>query len=266
MKITSSTNPRIKELVKLREAKARRERGLTIVDGIREVSRAVEAGAAVKELYVCPELYEGQGQGNVAEVITKVSSRKIPVYDISSEIFQKVAFGERAEGVLAVCQPKLSTLGDIKKKKDCLLMIVEAVEKPGNLGAILRTCDAAGVDALLVSGHSTDIFNPNVIRASLGTVFTVPVVQADPKDIVTFLKKNQVKIFATTPDTSKISTKSDLRGSVAIIVGSEKEGLSGFWLDHADVKISIPMKGKADSLNAAVTAAVVAYEAVRQRT
>lgn len=266
MKITSSTNPRIKEIVRLREAKARRESGLTLVDGIREVSRAVEVGVEVQELYVCPELYEGQGQGNVEEILSRVSARRIPVYDVPDGIFQKISFGERAEGVLAVCRPKLAALGDIKKKKDYFFMIVEAVEKPGNLGAILRTCDAAGVDALLVSGRTTDIFNPNVIRASLGTVFTVPVVQADPKDIVTFLKKNQVKIFATTPDTSKIYTKSDLRGGVAIVVGSEKAGLSGFWLDHADVKISIPMKGKADSLNAAVTAAVVAYEAVRQRT
>ena len=266
MKITSPTNQKIKDLVKLRDHRSRVRAGLTIIDGIREVRRAVSAGVALKEIFICPELYEGQAKGNVEEGILKpLLAKKVLVCEVTREVFEKICFGDRAEGVLALGQPAAAKFSGLKVTKNSLFMITESIEKPGNLGAILRTCDAAGISAVFTSDPKTDIFNPNVIRASMGTVFLVPVVPGTTEEILDFLRKAQVRIVAATPSANKGYTSADFRGATAIAIGSETAGLSDFWLKAADDKVFIPMKGQADSLNTSVAAALMAYEALRQR-
>ncbi len=265
-KITSFANPKIKEIVKLRDRKERNKIGVTLIDGIREVKAALDAGLGIKEVFVCPSLYQGQTQGDVENGILKnLTARKIEVVEVTKDIFAKICFGDRAEGVLAVGVVQTQKFSDLKIKKDPLFMLVEHVEKPGNLGAILRTCDAAGIDALFVSDITTDVFNPNVIRASLGTVFSVLVIPESPEKILEFFKSRKLKIVAATPSGKTVYTSVDFRVGSVIAVGSEKDGLSDFWLKAADEKISIPMKGQTDSLNTSVAAALVAYEALRQR-
>lgn len=237
-----------------------------IVDGIREVSRAVDADLQIRELYICPDLYEGKASGSVsANILSKIDSRKVPVFEVSSGVYSKISFGDRDEGVLAVCAaPVLSQWPKTHPGED-LFFVLEEIEKPGNLGAVLRTSDAVGAAGILLSGGDTDIFNPNVIRASLGAVFTVPVVQDTPENFLKFLKKNNITIVATSPDAGGAYTAVDFRKSCAIVMGSEHAGLGDFWLKNADVRVKIPMRGKIDSLNISVAAGVVAYEALRQR-
>lgn len=240
--------------------------GVTIIDGIRELKAALDAGVVMKEAFVCPALYQGQGQGDVEqEILKSFAVQNIAVFEVTKDIFAKICFGDRNEGVLAVGCPQVKKIADLKAHKNSLFMVVEHVEKPGNLGAILRTVDASGIEALFASDAATDVFNPNVIRASLGTAFSVAVIPETPENILSFLKRHKIKIVAATPAGQKVFTTVDLRCGVAIAVGSEKDGLSDFWLNAADEKISIPMKGKADSLNTSVAAALIAYEALRQR-
>lgn len=265
-KITSFSNSKIKELVKLRDRRERMKTGVTIIDGIRELKAALEAGVMIKEAFVCPTLYQSQGQGDVEqEILKNFAAQNIAVFEVTKDIFAKICFGDRVEGILAVGCPQVRKIADLKVSKNPLLMVVEHVEKPGNLGAILRTADAAGIEALFVSDAATDVFNPNVIRASLGTVFSVAVIPETLENILSFLKRHKIKIVAATPAGQQVFTTVDLRCGVAIAVGSEKDGLSDFWLNAADEKISIPMKGKADSLNTSVAAALIAYEVLRQR-
>ncbi len=266
-KITSFSNPKIKELVKLRDRRERLKVGVSVIDGIREVKAAIDAGVLIKEAFVCPTLYQGQAQGDVESGILKdLKAQNVEVFEVTKDIFSKICFGDRAEGVLALGCPQLRMLADLKVKSIPLFMLVERVEKPGNLGAILRTVDAVGIDALLVSDQAVDVFNPNVIRASLGTVFSVAVIVETPEKILEFFKSKKVKVVAATPAAKKVYTAVDFCGGIAIAVGSEKDGLSDFWLNAADEKVVIPMKGKADSLNTSVSAALIAYEALRQRS
>lgn len=266
MKIVSPTNQKIKDVVKLRDRRGRTKAGLTVIEGIREVRSAIKAGALLQEVYLCPELIEGQSKANIqVEILKPLAARKVDVIEVAPEVFEKMSFGDRREGVLAVGEPLFTTLKDLKVPKQGLFLVIEHVEKPGNLGAILRTCDAVGIDALLVCDPATDIFNPNVIRASLGTVFQVPVVNLTNEEALAFLKQVGARIVAATPAGKKIYTAVDYQGTVAMAAGSEKDGLSDFWLKAADEKVSIPMKGEADSLNTSVAAAVICYEALRQR-
>ena len=262
LKITSSDNPRIKEVVRLKERRARNASGLTIIDGVREVSRALDVGVEFKEVYLCPEFFASRGN---TELIDRLEGKKINVVEVSKEIFSKIAFGDRREGVVAVCQPKYVHLSQLKPSAKPFYVILDSVEKPGNLGAILRTCDGAGVDALLLSELKTDIFNPNVIRASMGAVFSVPVVQAMREQILQFLRENKIKIMATSPAGQKIYANANLREPLAIVMGSEQQGLDDFWMKNADVLLRVPMHGRADSLNVSITTAIIVYEALRQR-
>ena len=180
-------------------------------------------------------------------------------------VFQKITLGDRQEGLLGVCRFPQTTLKSLKLGKDPLCVVVESVEKPGNLGAILRTCDAAKADVLIVCGGLTEIYNPNTVRASLGAAFTVPAVAATNEEALEFLRSQKIRTFATFPDAKKYYTDSSLTGPAAIILGSEQDGLSDFWSKNTDEKIKIHLLGKVNSLNVAVCAAVVVYEAVRQR-
>lgn len=267
MKITSPTNQKIKDVVKLRDRRGRTKAGVTVIEGIREVRAALAAGVLLQEVFICPELFDGQPQGNVRDGIIKpLTALKVPVTEVTAEVFEKMSFGDRAEGVLAVGEPLKRTLKDLKWGKNALFLVIEHVEKPGNLGAVLRTCDAAGVNGLLVCDPATDLYNPNVIRASLGTLFHVAAVSVANEEAMDFLRKAGAKMIAATPLGKKVYTDVDYRGPAAIVIGSEKDGLSNFWLKAADEKVVIPMKGRADSLNTSVAAAVMAYEALRQRT
>ena len=262
IKITSFSNPKIKDVARLRERRERTKSGLTVIEGIREVAAAIKAGVEITEVFICPSLYEGQAQGDVEKIL---EGSKAEVSEVSREVFEKICFGDRSEGILVLGRAKVKTFKDLKAKKNPLLMLIESVEKPGNLGAILRTCDAAGTDALLVCDPATDIYNPNVIRASLGTVFSVDVIAGSREDISAFFKNNRIRIVAATPSGNKNYTSLDFRAGTVLALGSEMNGLSEFWLKTADERAFIPMKGQADSLNTSVAAALMAYEAIRQR-
>ena len=262
VKITSTRNTQIKEVLALREPKVRKKTGLTIVEGLREASRAFASGIEFKELYFCRSFLKGK-EPDV--FLQQVEGKGARIMETTKEVFEKISFGDRQEGVLAVCRSRILKFTDLKLNAKPLLVVTEALEKPGNLGAILRTCDGAGVDALIVADGLTDIFNPNVVRSSLGTVFSVPVVHATNDETLTFLKKINAVVCAASPDAGDIYYQKNLDTALAVVVGSEQKGLSAFWDKNASLKVRVPMQGIADSLNASITAAVIIYEAFRQR-
>ncbi len=262
-KITSLINPNVKRVVRLREHQARKAMGLTLVEGFREVATAQEAGVDFKEVWGCPQWL---GDRRHKKLFQDFDRRKLPVYEVTQEVFAKISFGDRQEGILAVVKSPTLALSQLKLKKDPLVIVIEKVEKPGNLGAILRTADAAGAQAVIVADAATDLYNPNVIRASLGTVFTVPMAQSNNEATLQFLKEKEIRICSTLPRAKDFYTQADLQGALAIVVGSEPEGLSSFWVENADLQVKIPMRGAADSLNVATTASIVIYEALRQRS
>lgn len=255
MDISSLQNPRIKQLVKLRERRTRDEEGLMLVEGMYEIETALKSGLVPQTIYTSPEV---AGDRNLSFTNTECIT-------VSPRVFSKISYRDNPDGWLAVFRIPQHTLEELALPAFPFVVIAEAVEKPGNLGAILRTADAAGVDALLVCDPRVDIYNPNVVRASRGTLFTVPVVQISNQQALDWLRKNNIKVLAATPSASKVFSDSELRESVAIAVGTEDEGLSDFWLSHADEKVLIPMKGKVNSLNVAASVAIIAYEVVRQR-
>ncbi len=263
-KITSLTNPKIKHAVQLRKRKQRDEEGLTIVEGVREITRAHEAGVPFKELYFCPELLEDSKE--VGALIKALESQKVSIYETVLTVFEKLSYGERLEGVLALCTPERLSFDDLPSKKPGLFIVVESVEKPGNLGAILRTCDGAGVDGVIICDGKTDIYNPNVIRSSLGAIFSVKVVVSSNEETLQFLRSKNIEVCATLPLAKKVYTKTQLTNPLAVVVGSEQNGLTDFWVQNADLTVKIPMKGRADSLNVSASAAILLYEAIRQRS
>ncbi len=260
--ISSAANPAVKKVIRLRERQARNTLRLTIVEGVREVAIARCAGVHFQEIWICPELIRTK-EGK--EFLHRLETEKATVFQVTASVFGKIAFGDRQEGILAVAPMPARSLAQLSLPKDPLLIVVEQVEKPGNLGAILRTADAAGVDAVLVCEPATDVYNPNVVRASLSTVFCVPIVHCANEAAVEFLEMRSVRIVAANPDASRVYTQADLRGALAVVLGSEQAGLSDFWKSHAQEQVKIPMAGKADSLNVSTTAAILVYEALRQR-
>ena len=262
-KITSLTNPHVKEIVRLRTGGHRKSSGVTIVDGAREILRAMEAGVEFKEFYVCPELLGRDEEEK--QLQTRLSESKVSVFEVARIVFAKIAYGDRQEGVLGICKTPKRSLTDFQLKTNALVVVIEHVEKPGNLGAILRTCDAAGVSGVIVCDSKTDLYNPNVIRASVGTIFIVNTVQCSNDEVLGFLKNKGIKIYAASPQAQTVYTKINLTGAVAIVLGSEQEGLSDFWDKNADERVKIPMYGHADSLNVSTSAAILIYEAIRQR-
>lgn len=233
---------------------------MMIVEGEREILRALEARVDFQEVYVSRLKNEIPGP-RVWDFIKS----KISVYETTQAVFSKIAYGQKEEGILAVCETPRHSFLDFKSTKSPLFVIIEGVEKPGNLGAILRTCDGAGVTGVMVCDKRTDIYNPNVIRASLGTVFSVKVVTASNEEVLDFLRSKNIKVCATLPQAKTSYTKADLKQPLAVVMGSEEKGLSDFWSQNAQTKVCIPMKGRADSLNVSASAAILLYEAIRQR-
>jgi TrmH family RNA methyltransferase len=259
--LTSPANPRVKHLVTLRRRRVRDEANVTLVEGFEELSLALSAGVRPLSLYYAPSLTD---PGEMA-LAKDVASLGAEVFTVSPEVFRKIAYRESPDGWLAVVPALRAGLSDLELGPAPLVLICQGVEKPGNLGAILRTADAAGVAAVIATDPVTDWGNPNVIRASKGTVFSVPVAASSSGEVMTWLDDHDLTLVATTPDASTLLSDADLTGPTAIAVGSEKYGLPAAWLARADVKVRIPMFGRADSLNVATSAAIACYEAVRQR-
>src|SRR5512140_1399971 len=255
MEITSLQNTRIKYLVKLREDKRQRQRdGLMLVEGWDEITLALSAGNVPQSLISCPEL--------VRQALSAPARENL---EVTVPVFEKLSFRENPDGWIAVFPVPKRDISDLQLGERPLVIVAESVEKPGNLGAILRTADAAGADALLVCDPRVDLYAPNVVRASRGTVFSVPVVEATSQAALGFLQQHHIRILAATPAAQTPYTAEDMRGPVAIAVGTEDEGLTSFWLDRADARVQIPMLGKVNSLNVSIATALIVYEAVRQR-
>ncbi|MFH1744776.1 MAG: TrmH family RNA methyltransferase [bacterium] len=253
-KITSLQNEEIKKIIKLKKARERAKLNLIIIEGKKELSLARIGGMKIEKIYFCPD-YAGKMK----------FSEKEELIELEKNIFDKISFRENPDGVIALASPRRLSLENIDLSANPLLVILENIEKPGNLGAILRSADAARADAVIVCGDKCDIYNPNVIRASLGTVFTNQVATCSTSEVIEWLKEKEIKIFAAFPGADKIYTKADYDSPSAIVVGTEHEGLSNIWAREFTEKIKIPMLGKIDSLNASVSTAVILFEALRQR-
>lgn len=233
-----------------------------LVEGHREVFRAVESNWQFIELYFCPELYINP---DTEYLISKIIERGIPAFLCTEKVFRKMSYRENPDGIMMLSSLVGKTLDELILPENPLLLIAEGLEKPGNLGTILRTADAAGVDAVIACDHKTDLSNPNVIRASIGTLFYIPVAEASTEEITQWLKKKGIQSLAAVPGASAEYTSVDMQSGTAIVVGAEDEGLSDCWKTYADQQVSIPMLGRNDSLNVSTAAAILLYEALRQR-
>jgi RNA methyltransferase, TrmH family len=261
VEITSPANPRVKQLVALRHRRARDRAGVTLVEGYEELDLALSAGICPLTLYVCPDL-----AGDAAQpMIGRVAGLGTEMIRVSRPVFAKIAYRESPDGWLAVVPAVPADLSLLDPGPRPLVLVCEGVEKPGNLGAILRTADAAGVAAVIAADPVTDWGNPNVVRASKGTVFSVPVASATSAEVLAWITGRSLALVAAAPDGDVLLTDADLSGPTAIVVGSEARGLPAAWLDRAGTRVRIPMFGRADSLNVATSAAILVYEAVRQR-
>ncbi|MCB1108563.1 MAG: RNA methyltransferase [Chlamydiia bacterium] len=258
LKITSAQNPRLKAAHKLKDRKERNQTGLFVIEGYREISRAQKI--EIETIFICPQLYLGSNENAL------IQSRNAEIIELTPDLFKKLSFRDRPDGLFAIAKQPRSTIDDLVLSANPFLVVAEAIEKPGNLGSILRSCDATGVDGCIVADRCTDIYNPNVVRASVGTLFTVPTIEMPGDELLAWLKKRGIAIVATTPDTSLEYTHANLKGPVAIAVGTEQLGLSQQWLDQADIKVRIPMLGEADSLNVAAATTLMLYEVLRQRS
>jgi TrmH family RNA methyltransferase len=261
-RIESPANERIKGLVRLRKRRERDRTGEFLIEGYREVARALDGDVAIPYLFVCPELFLG---GNEDALVDRARTAGTTIVEVAEDPFAKASYRDRPDGLIAVAEQFDTGLERVPLDRSPLVLVAESIEKPGNLGTMIRTAVAAGGDALIVADPTTDPFNPNVVRASIGHLFTVPVAVAGSADVIDFLRSGAVTIVATTPDGDRSLFAQDLTGPVALVVGSEQYGLSDTWLDAADVSTVIPMPGPVDSLNAAMAAGIALFEAVRQR-
>ncbi|MBQ3174573.1 MAG: RNA methyltransferase [Bacteroidales bacterium] len=279
LEITSAQNPKLKEVVQLLEkSKLRRERGLFVVEGLREIRACIRNGYQLRSLFFNSDILSsrqiedllttsvpaavGAGSGNASY------GRGVAVFSLSAQAYSKIAYREGTEGVVAVVQERRLNLDDVKfgrRWQTPLVLVVESVEKPGNLGALLRTADACGVDAVIVCDPLTDLYNPNLIRSSLGGIFTNQVVACKNEEALEWLKRRGITIFTAQLQDSEWYYDTDMVQPTAIVMGTESTGLTDFWRNEAKSKIKIPMLGELDSLNVSVSAAVLCYEAVRQR-
>ncbi|MEK6247464.1 MAG: RNA methyltransferase [Planctomycetales bacterium] len=259
--ITNPRNDRVKSAIKLRRRKHRGKQGRTLIDGARELTRALSANINVTEIYFCPALCDTADSRRLLEQLDEMA---MDIYEVSEAVFEQLSFGQRAEGLVAVAIPPDYGLSSLDLPDNPLVAVVEGVEKPGNLGAVVRSADGAGVSAVVVADQLTDLYNPNAIRASLGTVFTVPVCSASSTEVLDWLRQNQLAIFAARVDGNQSYGDVELRPPSAIVLGAETAGLSETWNAPDVTPIRLPMQGIADSLNISCAAAVLFYEALRQ--
>ncbi len=256
--ITSTQNPKVKSLMALEKPRERRKQQLFVVEGKKEISMALAAGYKIGNLFYCVDLFPE----------TDLKSLGIDnkfLVPVSKELFDKMAVRENSGGVIAVAEMKTHRLEDIKLSKNPLVLVLESVEKPGNLGALLRTADAAGLDAVILCDPQTDFYNPNVVRSSVGCIFTQPVAAATSDETIAWLKRNNISIYCTYLQASRPYHETDFRQPAAIVMGTESTGLSDQWVKNSKANIIIPMLGQVDSMNVSTSAAVVVFEARRQR-
>ncbi|HCM74989.1 MAG TPA: rRNA methyltransferase [Cytophagales bacterium] len=256
--ITSSSNPKIKQLIALDKSRERRKQNLFTIEGLKELLLASESGYVIESVYYSTQLISEQQ-------LIELGFGKSHLLPVGQQVFEKIAYRESTGGVIGIAKQRGNSLNDLQLGKNPLILILEGVEKPGNLGAVLRTADAAGVDAVISCDPQTDFFNPNVIRSSVGCVFTNQIAAAPSTDTIAWLKKNKIKIFCTYLGGSIPYTSASYKEPCAIVMGSESSGLTESWVKNSDANIIIPMKGKIDSMNVSVSAAIVVFEAVRQR-
>lgn len=264
--ITSLQNPRIKEAVKLRDRRGREKQGRILIEGVREIGRAIASGVELSEVFLCEPLCDAASAAELFAELRRQS--RASLFFVSEPVMQKLSFGDRQEGLLAIARPPMRTLENFASHEPAvpLYAVVEGLEKPGNLGAILRTADAAGISGAVLADGGTDLFNPGAIRASLGAIFTVPVCSASSAETLAWLRQRKLRIFTTRVDATLTYSAADFTAPCAIVLGSEAHGLSSLWSGSDIVPLSLPMLGSVDSLNLSVTAAILFYEALRQRT
>lgn len=254
--ITSLKNPKIKDLLTLSEkSRERRERGLFVVEGVREVTRALTSGFEAETLFICEDYLK-----------EPLAVEPDKLFSVSPEVYGHIAYRGGTEGVVAVLRTRERSLDDLSLPANPLILVLESVEKPGNIGAVLRSADAAGVDAVLVCDPLTDLYNPNLIRASLGAIFSVPTICCTSQEAAAWLKRHEIAILTAQLQDSELYYDTDMTRATALVMGSEDRGLSPFWREQADAHIRIPMAGLMDSLNVSVSAAILCFEAVRQRS
>jgi len=266
--ITSLQNPLVKRLVSLRDRKTRAAEEVFLIEGEKELRHAVAGGIILEQVVRCAEVMEETHtwrQGGVLEEwLLGQGQRQSRVEEVSARVYAKIAYRENAEGVVAVARLPRRSLADIPLRKDMTLLIADGVEKPGNLGALLRTADGAGMDAVIVCGEAVDVYNPNVVRASVGALFTLPVVEADAADVRLWLRDHHFTIVMTSPAASKTYDQVDYQGRTALVLGSEAQGLGPDWLNCGGTVVRIPMRGKMDSLNLSCCGAILMYACRRQ--
>ena len=263
MEITSPSNSKLKYVVRLRTCRERETSGEMIVEGYRECRRALDNAYRPRAIFHCPALYlKNEHEDGLVEECRRLGAE---VYTCSRACFEKIAYKERPDGLLMVGPHVSIKLDALKLPENALVIVTEAIEKPGNLGTILRSADAAHVSAVIVCDRTTDIHNPNVVRASTGTMFSVPIVEATSEEALAFLRARGFRILAASPHAEKLHFEEDLTGNIAIALGAEQYGLTAKWMDGADLRVRIPMLGLADSLNVSAAATILVFEAVRQR-
>lgn len=264
--ITSGQNPKVKAVIALRDRKERDQEQLFTIEGYRELLRASISKVTIVQLFICPELFLGTNENSLINTIRTAGAEVIIT---SKPVFEKISYRDRPDGLIAIAKQMRLTLSDLELHlqhiESPLLVVAEAIEKPGNLGTILRSADGAGAHGVIICDRCTDIYNPNVVRASVGTLFTLPVVEATTKEIIPWLKKNGIAIVAATPHAKEIYSATDLTKPLAIVVGTEQLGLTKQWMEASDINVSIPMRGVADSLNVAMATTILLFETERQR-
>jgi TrmH family RNA methyltransferase len=259
MEITSSKNSKIKGLIALQKPKERRLHNSFIIEGIREISLAQQSQFEIISLFICESIYEQNKDYPIEITLAKEN------YSIPKKLFEKIAYRESTGGIIAIAKSKPTGLDKLTNKNNPLYLVLEKVEKPGNIGAMLRTADAAGIDGVIICDPATDFYNPNVIRSSVGCLFTVPVASTTNEELLDWLREHKITSYAAMLTATKKYYQCHFKTPTALLLGSESNGLSAYWNTHANEKIIIPMKGKIDSMNVSNAAAILIYEANRQR-
>jgi len=266
VQITSNKNEKIKKIIKLRNKNKRDKYSLFLIEGYKELLRACNALVKIESLFFCSDFFLKDNEMNL---IDKIRNKNSSIYECTKEVFEKISYRDRPDGLIAIAKSFQNDLKDLKKiiddKKNPLIVVLEGIEKPGNLGTIIRTAVAARVDAIIVVDPQTDIFNPNVVRASIGTLFSIPIYVSDSQTVFKFLNENKVNIVSASPRGKINYTDIDLKKSVAIAFGTEQVGLSDIWMKNSKDLVKIPMYGDIDSLNVAQSTTILLYEAIRQR-
>ena len=260
MLISSLQNPSVKNLVKLSKSRERKAQNLFLIEGARELSLALVGDYSIEEVYVCRELFSVTRYPDVLDLIDDDK-----IIEITSKVFEKVAYRTTSDGVIALARPKIHSLAEISLSDSPFVIILESVEKPGNLGAILRTADAAAVDAVIICDPQTDVYNPNIVRSSVGGLFTVQTAVCTSQEAMRWLDDKRIVSYAAELEAAEFYQDIDFCGPSAIVMGTEAEGLTDSWLNYASKRVKIPMRGKIDSLNVSVSTAVLTFEAMRQR-